>query len=40
MKNLSLKFYDQYPFARKAKIFLLVSKTSNEIMNRSVGIFN
>lgn len=37
MKNLPLDHYSQWPFARKAVIFLKAAKTSNEIINRDVG---
>lgn len=37
MKNLPLEHYEQWPFARKAVIFLVAAKTSNEIVNRTAG---
>jgi HEPN domain-containing protein len=37
MKNLPLEHYGQWPFARKAVIFLGAAKTANEITNRTVG---
>ena len=37
MKNLPLDHYSQWPFARKAAIFLDAAKTANEITDRTVG---
>lgn len=37
MKSLPLEHYEQWPFARKAIIFLGAAKTANEITNRTVG---
>ena len=37
MKNLPLDYYKNWPFARKAKIFLNAAKTSYEPTNRQVG---
>ena len=37
MKNLPLEYYEQFPFARKAVIFLRSAKKSNEITNTDVG---
>ncbi len=37
MKNFPLDYYEQWPFIRKAVIFLSAAKTSNEIINRTVG---
>jgi HEPN domain-containing protein len=37
MKTLPLEHYSQWPFARKAVIFLNAAKTANEITNRTVG---
>lgn len=37
MKNLALEYYAQFPFARKAIIFLEAAKTAYEIRNRTVG---
>ena len=37
MKNLPLEHYEQWPFARKAVIFLQAAKSSNEITNQTVG---
>jgi HEPN domain-containing protein len=35
VKHLPLDYYRQWPFARKAVIFLSAAKTSNEPVNRS-----
>src|SRR3989338_4148450 len=37
MKNLPLEYYAQFPFARKAIIFLKAAKTAYEIPNRTIG---
>lgn len=37
MKNLPLQHYEQWPFVRRAVIWLAQAKRSNEIPNRSPG---
>ncbi len=37
MKNFPLEYYEKWPFARKAVIFLAAAKTSNEVTNRTAG---
>jgi HEPN domain-containing protein len=37
MKQLPLEYYEKFPFARKALLFLNAAKTANEISNRQEG---